>query len=57
MGLGQMKNRNQSLSDDEVELLAAELKREITIKHAADEETEPESYDDPEESLETALRS
>ena len=51
MGLGQMKNRNQSLSDDEVELLAAELKREITIKHAADEETEPESYDDPEESL------
>src|SRR4051794_36585747 len=51
MGLGQMKNRNQSLSDDEVELLAAELKREITIKHAADEEPEPESYDDPEESL------
>src|SRR5262245_14089230 len=52
MGLGQMKNRNQSLSDDEVELLAAELKREVTIKHAADEDTEPESYDDPEETLE-----
>src|SRR5215510_8095062 len=52
MNLGQMKNANQSLSDDEVELLAVELKREVTIKHAADEETEPESYDDPEESLE-----
>jgi translation initiation factor IF-2 len=51
MNLGQMKNANQSLSDDEVELLAVELKREVTIKHAADEEPEPESFDDPEESL------
>src|SRR5438552_5925359 len=52
MNLGQMKNANQSLSDDEVELLAAELKREVTIKHAADDEPEPESFDDPEEALE-----
>src|SRR5436309_8153477 len=52
MNLGQMKNANQSLSDDEVELLAAELKREVTIKHAADDEPEPESFDDPDEVLE-----
>ena len=52
MGLGQMKTATQSLSDDEVELIAAELEREVTIKHADDEEAEPESYDDAEESLE-----
>ena len=52
MNLGQMKNANQSLSDDEVELLAVELRREVTIKHAADEEPEPETFDDPEEALE-----
>src|SRR5436190_16375389 len=51
MNLGQLKNANQSRSDDEVELLAVELKREVTIKHAADEEPEPEAFDDPEESL------
>src|SRR5438067_3638181 len=51
MTLGQIKNANQSLSDDEVELLAVELKREVTIKHAADDEPEPEAYDDPDEDL------
>jgi translation initiation factor IF-2 len=38
MGLGQMKTATQSLSDDEVELIAAELEREVTIKHADDED-------------------
>src|ERR1700722_378615 len=52
MGLGQMKTATQSLSDDEVELIAAELEREITIKHAGEEEAEPESYDDAAEALE-----
>ncbi len=52
MALGQMKTATQSLADDEVELIAAELNREVTIKHAAEEETEPESYDDPDELLE-----
>ncbi|HEX4323510.1 MAG TPA: translation initiation factor IF-2 [Gaiellaceae bacterium] len=52
MGLGQMRTATQSLSDDEVELIATEVKREITIKHAADEEEEPEAFDDPEETLE-----
>src|SRR5919204_5733289 len=32
MGLGQMRTATQSLADEEVELIAAELKREVTIK-------------------------
>src|SRR6188472_1473680 len=51
MGLGALKTATQSLTDDEVELLAAELKREITIKHADDEEDEPEVFDDAEGDL------
>ena len=51
MGLGQMRTATQSLSDEEVELIAAEVGREITIKHAADEEEEPETFDDPEDAL------
>jgi translation initiation factor IF-2 len=52
MNLGQMRTATQSLTDEEVELIAAELEREVTIKHAGEEEAEPESYDDPEEALE-----
>ena len=33
-----MRTATQSLSDEEVELIAAELEREVTIKHAAEEE-------------------
>jgi translation initiation factor IF-2 len=51
MNLGTMKTATQSLTDDEVELIAAELGREVTIKHADDDEPEPESFEDPEESL------
>ncbi|HZT91209.1 MAG TPA: translation initiation factor IF-2 [Gaiellaceae bacterium] len=51
MNLGTMKTATQSLTDDEVELIAAELGREVTIKHAGDEEPEPEAFADPEESL------
>jgi translation initiation factor IF-2 len=51
MGLGQMRTATQSLSDEEIELIAAEVGREITIKHAADEEEEPEAFDDPDEAL------
>jgi translation initiation factor IF-2 len=51
MNLGTMKTATQSLTDDEVELIAAELGREVTIKHADDDDTEPETYEDPEESL------
>jgi translation initiation factor IF-2 len=51
MGLGQMRTATQSLSDEEVELIATEVEREITIKHAADEEEEPEAFDDPDDAL------
>ncbi|HEY7793021.1 MAG TPA: translation initiation factor IF-2 [Gaiellaceae bacterium] len=51
MGLGQMVQITQSLSDEEVELIGAELNREITIKHAADEEELPEVFEDADEDL------
>jgi translation initiation factor IF-2 len=51
MNLGQMRTATQSLSDEEVELIAAELKREVTIKHAADEDEEPEVFEDTESDL------
>src|SRR6187200_3383734 len=51
MGLGQMRTATQSLSDEEVEIIGTELAREITIKHAAEEELEPASYDDAEADL------
>src|SRR5213080_2195448 len=52
MNLGTMKTATQSLSDDEVMLIAAELEREVTIKHAEDDDTEPEVFEDAEETLE-----
>jgi translation initiation factor IF-2 len=53
MGLGEMVQITQSMADDAVQLIAAELGREITIKHAAEEELEPEVYEDAEADLET----
>jgi translation initiation factor IF-2 len=52
MNLGAMKTATQSLTDDEVLLIAAELEREVTIKHADDDDAEPEVFEDSEESLE-----
>jgi translation initiation factor IF-2 len=51
MNLNTMKTATQSLTDDEVELIAAELDREVTIKHADDDDGEPEVFEDAEESL------
>ncbi|MGZ4390261.1 MAG: translation initiation factor IF-2, partial [Gaiellaceae bacterium] len=51
MNLGQMRTATQSLSDEEVELIAAELKREVTIKHAAEDEEDAPTFEDTEESL------
>src|SRR4051812_45964614 len=51
MGLGQMKTATQSLSDEEAELIATELEREVTSKHTADEDEEPEFFEDAEEAL------
>ncbi len=52
MNLNTMKTATQSLTDDEVQLIAAELEREVTIKHADDEDVEPEAFEDAEETLE-----
>jgi translation initiation factor IF-2 len=51
MNLGDMKTVTQSLTDDEIELIAAELKREVEIKHADEEELEPEVFEDKPEDL------
>jgi translation initiation factor IF-2 len=53
MGLGKAVTITQTLADDEVELIAAELaaERELTIKHAADEDEEPEAFEDEESDL------
>src|SRR5215210_7067062 len=53
MGLGKMVTITQSLADDEIELIATELSpdREVQIKHAAEEELEPETFDDLAEDL------
>jgi translation initiation factor IF-2 len=50
MGLGEMVTITQSLSDEAVQLIAAEVDREIIIKHAAEEE-EPEEFVDAEADL------
>jgi translation initiation factor IF-2 len=46
----EMKTATQSLADEEVELIANEVEREVTIKHASDDE-EVEVYADAEEDL------
>src|SRR5438874_1572951 len=51
MNLGQMRTATQSLSDEELELIGAELKREVTITHVGEEEDEPEVFDDEESDL------
>jgi translation initiation factor IF-2 len=51
MGLGEMVQITQSLADESVELIAAEVGREITIKHVGEEEEEPEVFEDAEEDL------
>jgi translation initiation factor IF-2 len=53
MGLGEMVQITQSLSDEAVQLIAADesVSREVTIRHAADEDEEPESFDDSAEDL------
>jgi translation initiation factor IF-2 len=53
MGLGKVVTITQSLGDEEVELIAAELapERDLTIRHAADEDEEPEVFEDAESDL------
>jgi translation initiation factor IF-2 len=51
MGLGEMVTITQTLSDEAVQLIAAEVKREINIKHAAEEDEVPEVFEDAAEDL------
>jgi translation initiation factor IF-2 len=51
MGLGEMVQITQSLTDDAVQLVAAEVGREINIKHAHEEEEVVEEFEDAEEDL------
>jgi translation initiation factor IF-2 len=51
MGLGEMVTITQTLSDEAVQVIAEEVKREVTIKHVADEDELPEIYEDAEEDL------
>ncbi len=53
MGLGDMATITQSLTDEAVGLIAADpsVGREVTIKHADEDDDEPEAFDDPEEVL------
>jgi translation initiation factor IF-2 len=53
MGAGEMVTITQSLADEAIVLIASELKppREVEIKHAHEEELEPESYEDDPDDL------
>jgi translation initiation factor IF-2 len=51
MGLGEMVTITQTLSDEAVEVIGNEVKREITIKHVAEEDELPEIYEDSAEDL------
>jgi translation initiation factor IF-2 len=51
MGLGSMVTITQTLSDEAVQLIAAEVKRDVTIKHVAEEDEDPEVYEDADEDL------
>jgi translation initiation factor IF-2 len=51
IGLGEMVTITQSLSDEAVGLIATEVKREVNIKHVAEELELEEDYEDAEEDL------
>ena len=51
MGLGELATITQSLSDDAIELIAAEMERKVTVVHAEEEAERPEEFDDAEEDL------
>ncbi len=51
MGVGEMVTITQTLSDEAIELIATESKKEVEIKHADEEELEPETYEDDPDDL------
>src|SRR3954466_3535492 len=51
MDVGEMVTITQSLADDAIELIATQLEREVEIKHADEEDLEPETFEDAPEDL------
>src|ERR671924_168258 len=51
MDVGEMVTITQSLGDDAIELIATQLERQVEIKHADEEELEPEVYEDAPDDL------
>jgi translation initiation factor IF-2 len=51
MALGEMKTLTQTLSDESIQVLAAELGKEVEIVHSEDEEVAEPMFDDSEEEL------
>ncbi|MGI8713744.1 MAG: translation initiation factor IF-2 [Solirubrobacteraceae bacterium] len=51
MTLGEMKTLTQTLSDESIQVLAAELDKEVEIVHSEDEEVAAPVFDDAEEDL------
>jgi translation initiation factor IF-2 len=51
LDVGEMVTITQSLGDEAIELIATQLEREVEIKHADEEELEPEVYEDKPEDL------
>jgi translation initiation factor IF-2 len=51
MALGEMKTLTQTLSDDSIGVLAAELGKDVEIVHTEEEPIEEEIYEDEEEEL------
>ncbi len=51
MALGEMKTLTQTLTDDSVQVLAAELGKDIEVVHSEDETIAEPVFDDPEEEL------
>jgi translation initiation factor IF-2 len=51
MALGEMKTLTQTLSDESIQVLAAELNKEVEIVHSEDEEVAKPVFDDADEDL------
>jgi translation initiation factor IF-2 len=51
MALGEMKTLTQTLSDDSIQVLAAELGKEVEIVHTEDETVDEPAFDDAEDTL------
>ncbi len=51
MNVGEMVTITQTLTDEAIELIATESKKEVEIKHADEEDPEPEVYEDDPDDL------